>query len=242
MMDYLYDGSFEGLLTCVYLHYYEEEASGIYIQSEYQSSILNPYKEVITDFSHSDKVYTAIHRKVSHQALRNVYYLYLSSYIDKEMLILKYLKKAFKIGNSIDTLHSDPVVHDVHLYARRVSLESHRFLGLVRFSDVHGLLYSEIQPDHDILVLIGNHFADRFKNEKFMIYDKSRNKALISTEGKWHISAIEISKEIEPSEKEQFYRNLWKNYHKHIAIMERKNSRLQLQYMPNRYWKHLTEI
>ena len=30
MIDYLYDGTFEGLLTCIYENYYTEKASGIF--------------------------------------------------------------------------------------------------------------------------------------------------------------------------------------------------------------------
>ena len=37
MQDYLYDGTFEGFLTCVYHHYYTEPAAGICLKEEYQS-------------------------------------------------------------------------------------------------------------------------------------------------------------------------------------------------------------
>ena len=39
MQDYLYDGTFEGFLTCVYHHYYTEQAAGICLKEEYQSSL-----------------------------------------------------------------------------------------------------------------------------------------------------------------------------------------------------------
>ena len=29
MTDYLYDGTFEGILTCIYHHYYTDKATGI---------------------------------------------------------------------------------------------------------------------------------------------------------------------------------------------------------------------
>ena len=37
MIDYLYDGTFEGILTCVYHHYYTEKASNRHIQERYVS-------------------------------------------------------------------------------------------------------------------------------------------------------------------------------------------------------------
>ena len=34
MQDYLYDGTFEGFLTCVYHHYYTEPAAGICLKKK----------------------------------------------------------------------------------------------------------------------------------------------------------------------------------------------------------------
>lgn len=242
MVDYLYDGSFEGLLTCIYLHYYEEKASGIFLKSRYQTNLLNPYKEINTDLSLADKVYLAIEEKISTYALKNIYYLYLSDYEQKEMLILNYLKTGFKIGKYINCYHADPTVHNVHFYSKKVSIECHRFYGLIRFSDTGMFLYSEIEPDNDILILLGDHFSDRFKNERFIIHDKKRSKALISSDGEWYISDFDSKKEITLSEEEHYYQDLWKTYFKHIGIDGRKNARLQAQFMPRRYWKNLTEF
>ena len=40
---------------------------------------------------------------------------------------------------------------------------------------------------------------------------------------------------------ELFYQNLWKAFHKSIAIKERTNERLQMQHMPKKYWDNLIE-
>lgn len=241
-MDYLYDGSFEGLLTCIYQHYYMEKATGLYDKSQYQADIFNAYKEIPTELEKSDIVYRAIIKKISQLALRNTYYLYLSNSDEKENLILKYLIRGFKIGSTIDALHSDHLIHQVHLIARKVSLENHRFLGILRFSEIQGTLYSEIEPDHDILVLLGDHFSDRFKSHSFIIHDKKRKKALISKDGEWLITEFDTLDSIQQSHKECAYRDLWKNYYNHIAVEGRENNRLRKQYMPARYWKHLPEM
>ncbi len=241
-MNYLYDGSFEGLLTCIYEHYYMKKAAGIYMKGQYQSDLFHVCKEIATDLEKSEKVYQAIMKKISQQALKNTYHLYLSNSYEKENLILKYLIRGFKTGKSIDELHSDELIHQVHLITKRVSLECHRFLGLLRFSDINDTLYSEIEPDHDILVLLGDHFSDRLKNQNFIIHDKKRKKALWSKKGDWLISSFDIQENIKLSHQECAYRDLWKHYYKHIAIEGRKNNRLRKQYMPTRYWKHLPEM
>ena len=56
MQDYLYDGTFEGFLTCVYHHYYTEPAVGICLKEEYQSSLLGGFQEVHTDLEKADRV------------------------------------------------------------------------------------------------------------------------------------------------------------------------------------------
>ena len=73
MTDYLYDGTFEGLLTCVYHHYYTDKASGIYPKEDYQPSLLNGFMEVETEQDKSDRVYEAIAYKISDYSLRLIY-------------------------------------------------------------------------------------------------------------------------------------------------------------------------
>ncbi len=64
MIDYLYDGTFEGILTCVYHHYYTEKASGIYRSDTYQSTLLGGCMEVETDPVKATTVYEAIEKKI----------------------------------------------------------------------------------------------------------------------------------------------------------------------------------
>ncbi len=42
-------------------------------------------------------------------------------------------------------------------------------------------------------------------------------------------------------EGEDFYQKLWRSYFKHINIEERKNLKLQRQFMPKRFWRYLPE-
>ena len=51
-----------------------------------------------------------------------------------------------------------------------------------------------------------------------------------------------LKKAPEASLQEKQFRQLWKEYFDHIAIMERKNTRCQNNFIPDRYRKHLTEI
>lgn len=243
MIDYLYDGTFEGILTCIYHHYYTEKASGIFPVTEYQSSLLGGFMEVKTDSFKATTVYEAIEKKISSYDLRRIYKAYLSCDPDKEMKILRYVVLGFRQGASVSMLHGNPVVFDIQSIEKKINVETERMLQFVRFSVMDGdVLYGRVEPDNDVLELLHTHFCDRFRNDPFIIHDVRRNKALVAYQKRWYISEFYDSDIPEPSEEEQSYRKLWKNYFDNISIEERTNPRCQKNFMPVRYWKHLTEM
>ena len=242
MLDYLYDGSFEGILTCIHHHYYTDKAAGIFVKENYQPSILNGYMEVETETKKATVVYEAIERKISAYDLRRMYKAYLSNDPDKEMKILKYAVLGFKIGSTLSMYHADPVVAAVQSIEKKISVETERMLQFVRFSVMEdGVLYGRVEPDNDVLELLPEHFCDRFKEDPFIIHDIGRDKALIAYRKQWYISDFSAEDIPEASEEEKNYRRLWKNYFENIAIKERTNPRCQRNFMPMRYRKHLTE-
>lgn len=254
MIDYLYDGTFEGFLTCVYHHYYEEKAAGIYEKENYQASILFNFQLVETVEEKASKVYEAIEAKISSDDLRRIYRVFLSSEKDKETKLLQYIRLGFKKGASVSLLHSHPIVFDIQQCEKKVSFEVHRLAGLVRFSALgvaqdqmslgsgKEILYCGIEPDHDVLELMADHFLDRFKNDPFIIHDKTRGKAVFAEGGGWYISNFSDRDLPALSENERDYRALWKKYFETIAIQERINPSCQKRCMPVRYWKNLTEF
>ncbi|MEG0829595.1 MAG: TIGR03915 family putative DNA repair protein [Anaerovoracaceae bacterium] len=243
MVDYLYDGTFEGLLTAIYHHYYKEKAWGIYHKDIYQSTMLGGYEEVETDPEKAMVVYSAIKNKISPYDLQRIYKVYLSTVENKETKILNYARLGFKRGGIISRLHGDPIVFPVQEAEKKVNNEVHRLSGLIRFSLLENqVLYSPVEPDHDVLELIAEHFCDRFKSEPFIIHDTKRSKALIAYENKWYISTFTKENLPKLAEEEKNYTSLWKVYFKNIAIKERTNPRCQKNMMPVRYWKNLTEF
>lgn len=243
MVDYLYDGTFEGLLTCVYHHYYTEKASGIFTKDEYQSTMLGGFMEIKTEAEKAVLVYEAIEKKISSYDLQRVYKVFLSNAEQKECKILNYIRLGFVKGASVSLLHGDPIVYAVQEAEKKVNNEIHRLKGLVRFSELaNGILYSIIEPDHDVVEFLAPHFCDRFKNAPFLIQDKRRGKALVAYQRQWYIRALGKTELATFSKEEADYRELWKQYFKNMAIKERINPRCQKNMMPVRYWKHLTEF
>ena len=242
MVDYLYDGSFEGLLCCVYAHYYTEKASGIFRRENYQPTMLNAFRETDADEEKARRVYEAIRREISPFDLERVYTAFLSSAPEKEMKILRYVVLGFKEGAKISRLYGNPTVFALQQIERKVLTEIHRLAGLVRFSVLQGgVLYAPIDPDHDVTERLADHFRERFKHDPFIIHDQKRAKALIAKGGDWYISDFDAGCLPALAEDEEAYRRLWKKYFGTIAIKERTNPRCQKNFMPIRYWKNLTE-
>lgn len=250
MVDYLYDGSFDGFLTCIYDNYYDEKASGIFRRENYQATMLAGFREVETSGEKSTIVYEAIEKKISRGELRRIYRTFLSSDPEKENKLLPYIRMGFKVGAEIDQLHSHPVVFAVQQCEYKVSIETHRIKGLARFSALKNaaepggrdVLYCCFEPDHDILELVADHFSDRLKCDPFIMHDKTRSKAVFAQNGDWYISGFTEADLPDYGQREHEYQDLWKKYFETIAIQERINPACQKRFMPVRYWKNLTEL
>ncbi len=240
---YLYDGSFEGLLTCVYEIYYRKDDPKKIIPKECNRfSLIEEYIQIDTDTEKFKKVYESIERKISREFLRTVFYIYLSEEEDSGIIILDYIRTGYKFGRDVLNYQTNPHVRAANEVYRRVSYERHRYLGLLRFKMLEGgVLYATIEPDHNIISMLGGHFSQRMSSEYWIIHDVKRNIAVFYNKEQWIIRSLNESIDLRFDENEQSYQELWKTYYKHISIPNRKNLRQKRAYMPTRYWKHLVE-
>lgn len=115
--------------------------------------------------------------------------------------------------------------------------------GLLRFIEIgDNLFYASIHPDNNIIENLGQHFIRRLPTQNFIIHDKNRNIAFLYNTKEYKIIDSTLLTIPDISEKEKKYQELWSAFFKTIAIKERTNSRLQMQYMPKKYWKDLVEL
>lgn len=242
MINYVYDSTFEGLLTGVHrAYYYRENPENIITYDEVQNNFLIENIYIKTDNEKFKSVYDAIDRKISSEVLRRVFYCYLSELPGSGKLILEYIRLGFKIGSNIDEHLANDIVRNIDNLYKKVSRERHRLLGLTRFKEIeNGILYARVEPDHNVIALIMPHFARRMRSENFVIHDLKRNIAAIYDGNEWIIRDIDV-KDIIMIKKEEEYQTLWKTYFSAISIEGKTNPRLQKNNMPRRYWKHLIE-
>lgn len=244
MKIYIYDNTFEGLFTAIYEGFYSKDDE-IYIYGKNQSNsplLLGENIDIATNEDKFKKVKLAIINKIDSLALRKIYMVYLSNHLDKAIIIFKYLKIAFKIGKDIHNFLNIDEIRLIDNISRQVSLECHRYEGFVRFNYINDkFLYSSIEPDNDILELLGDHFQKRFPAEYFIIHDISREKALIYNTVFYEIIEMDNTTYEMLKHHDDEYTKLWKTYFKATTIEERRNLRLQSRMMPKRYWKHILE-
>ncbi|QUH18566.1 TIGR03915 family putative DNA repair protein [Alkaliphilus sp. B6464] len=243
MIYYIYDGSFDGILTAIYDAYYRRETpEKIVSEDDFQESFLINKIYIKTDREKADKVYNAIETKISNQALKNVFYVYLSERTDRGTIIYHYLKLGWKIGIDIDLNLTNNNVLLLQNICQSVSKERHFMLGLVRFRELkNNILYAPIEPEYNVIGLIGQHFSNRISNENWIIHDVNRNIAAIYNKQEWIVIELEMNPTIELHKDEETYQRLWKEYFNNISIKNKVNPRLQKRNMPMKYWKYLIE-
>lgn len=177
---------------------------------------------------------------VSIQKISNYYLLsdYETKYEDI-YIFLKYYRENNKIP--LEKIN-DPIIYKIIKTVRRIQRQIHKLMGLLRFREIEGgYLYAPFESDFDIIVPLSKHFAHRFPNERLILHDAKRGKALFIEKGNFYEV---IFNDILPSdtENEILFQQLWRRYHQNISINQRENKKLQRQNIPIKFQQWLTEF
>lgn len=256
MKEFIYDNTFEGLLTTIFYAYQCKDSCNISSKKNYRESLFQDVEYITTEEDKFLRVYKSINSRLNKEISRNVYYLYLSELPNCENILLSYLKLCYKYGPNINLSKNNSIIMLVDKYCRKVTYEAHRLTGFVRFKEVAPLtFYSSIEPVHNVLPLLFNHFTQRFSDEHFIIHDLKRESALLYNKKSAIIASLnrDMSKKIKTAtsnfkvssidnDSVTDYEALWKTFYNSVNIEERKNHRLRNQYMPKVYWKHMPEV
>lgn len=247
MVNLHYDGTWKGLLTLVFevyelkytiLHICREENTG-------QEDLFTKSITVSTDESKAQRVLQGIVAKVGRANFIDLYHAFLSETTAVESLIVRVIQYYLKQGkNAVQNYGHDDVLA-LKKIVKAVSRERHRMKAFVRFQQMQDGLYAAvIEPDFNVLPLIGKHFKDRYADQSWLIYDVKRKYGLYYDQSTWSEVTIDIDlqdmKEVKSKDEDQ-YAHLWQRYFKATNITERKNTKLHLQHVPKRYWKYLNE-
>lgn len=256
----LYEPSFEGWLSAVFYVYanrlQEDESLQLIAQDSYVPSLISEASSVATDEDHAERVLTKLHKLLGRSGMRNILWGFLSEKDNIGTTLFQVIKYAidYPSRHIMEDLGNLSVLELVQT-VKSVGREKHRMEAFVRFEHTTDDIYfARVEPDFNVLPLIGEHFRQRYQDQHWAIYDLTRNYGIYydkSNSTPKRPAALQTITDLDDavlrnpasihSPDEQRYQRFWQGYFTNVNIKERKNPKLHKQYLPQRYWKYLSE-
>ncbi|MBP5406372.1 TIGR03915 family putative DNA repair protein [bacterium] len=249
-MIFLYDGTFEGFLSAVFDAFLCKEKVEIGKKCGWQPQLFSETVEVETVPEKAERVADKLLSVCGRRGFSSIVYIFLSEVEKCETYDFYLIKTLFKRGTKAFSYFQNEKIFQAVNIRKKVAREFDKLLGLLRFTELSsGMFYAPFEPEFNILPLVTTHFYERLSGTKWMIHDLRRGIAVYHAEGNTenvefidemtsHLNMIAV---LGKSENEEDFAKMWKNYFKTIAIESRINPKLQRQFMPQRYWKYMTE-
>lgn len=239
---FLYDGSFDGFLCCVYHCVYTRQLPmEVQIVELAQPSFFEE-RSIPTEYEQAQKVRNSIPKKISAEAFQMVQTVFLSDEKEKELKLIKFLLLGYQQGAAVTKMLGHADVAPIVQAEKRLLFEAHLLKGFVRFSEYDSMLVSQITPKNFVLPFLAEHFSERYSQENFLIYDKTHKAALTHDKSGVKIIPLEALKIQKEDEKEKEYQALWKQFYNTVSIEARYNPKCRRTHMPKRYWENMTEM
>ena len=243
----IYDGSFDGFLTSVFDCYQYRIVNPILIkESRFNKTLFAETLTVYTNTEHADRVWNGLKKHIGTKGCNFLYFSFLSELNAIENTMLNVVKYAFYTKKNIISDFGHPDVLSLSKIVKKVGREKHRMEAFVRFQETKDHIYfSHIEPDFNVLPLIAKHFAQRYADQKWIIYDIKRHYGMYyNLSNTQTITLSNDTRGFGPeifTDNEKAYETLWKDYFKSTNIEERINTALHVKHVPKRYWKYLSE-
>lgn len=239
---YYYDGSFDGLLACIYESYYAKEMPMDIVDLHAGQMQLFSGKRIQTHREKSKRVRDGLKAKAGKRAYAFMQRAFLTCLPQKELALLRFARVAFSRGTQVMQLLAHPAMAPLANAVRHMEREVELLMGFLRFEEREGVLISVIEPKNQVLLPLSRHFCDRFNGEAFLIFDKTHHCALLHYQGRSELRTVDQLDLPAMGEEEQCLRALWKQFYDTIGIRERYNPVCRRSHMPKRYWRNMTEF
>lgn len=258
MLVYTIDRTLDGVLSAVFDAYsLHQRPDALVGKGEPLPMFCEEVHEVVTSDDRAQRVWAGLEKRISKEAMRLLTVSYLSESPELDTPLFHYIYKVFQQpegARSIERNYSDPDVLTVTNTFRRVMHERLRMMQFVRFQKAKdGTYLGVVSPDQNVLPLVVNHFKDRFGDQPWLIFDAKRRYGFYYDQQEvtritfqdeealpFNLENGKLNDEV-LSEDDKLFQELWRTYFKAICIRERMNPKKQLNDMPRRYWKYMTE-
>ena len=240
---YLYDGSFEGFLCCVFESFAQHELPFAVWTPERETATLYPVKEIPTDHATARRVFASFRAKLGEETESLVTRDFLSGWEDKELRIIRFLHLAFALGPGTVKRRGPSGGGSPLPDEAEPGLGGGQVSGLCPLSGARGDAGRGHPPQNYILPLLRGHFCARFPEENFLIYDAVHQAVLLYQNHKAQL--MELAEPLTlppPDEKEQQFQDLWKQFYKTLEIRARHNEKGRMTHCPKRFWADMVEM
>ncbi|EGC75260.1 hypothetical protein HMPREF0490_01150 [Lachnospiraceae bacterium 6_1_37FAA] len=256
---YVCEDSLTGIFSGIYEVWKRKmtaEEAGLEVGDSFERRLFCEYIFCKAEERKALAVIRMIQKNLGVDVYEKISYALLSADRRKADMVFRAMLEAKKLSRKdrlMEHLGNEAVRAVFEMY-RQVANEAHHYKGFVRFWELKNkTLFAKIEPKHAVLPCIAEHFADRFPQENWIIYDKTHEVFLIHEKGKRYYflqqymcmkgdsgSAQKIAGGF--SEEEMDYEALWKEFVQSISVAERENRALQNQNLPLRFRTNLVEF
>lgn len=252
MNTFIYDGTFEGLITTIQYSLKNKILPDSVIRSmTYQGDLFCQEHKINSNEKLALQAWNAYTTKVSEQALKMPYRAFLSERPGIDHKIFLFIRNIITGDQPYEDNYRDETTLELKNMERRVLKDAMRLIQFVRFRKTKDEIYfAPVEPDFDVIRLSADHFRDRFADQKWLIYDTRREYGIFYdlkevNEIKLITHAVnEATGKIRSDvleDHEELYETLWKNYYRATTTEQRRNMKLHMQYLPKKFWKYLPE-
>lgn len=234
-----YDGTWEGLLTVIFECYDVLDNTQIQ-ESNNQMSLLDIPQVITSDSTKAQRVQQRIKETFTASFYNDCTCVFSSAFDKKGDVIAKLVKKLFQHG-ILFIQSAEPEAVNFRSLLKKVHREIHAYKGLLRFRELNDqTLYAPFRPEHDILMRLAPHFMRRIPNERFIIHDVGREKAVFYHDQDMHLMK-NLKLNPEESQMEKSIQQAWLSFYHSVSIDERASEKRMISNMPKKHWEFLTE-
>lgn len=238
---YLYDGSFAGLLTCVFRCFERKELPSDFVPKGDERALIYPLQEVETDLALAARVVRGIIARMGEPSDELIRYAFLSSTPEREMHILRYIRMGLVCGARAH-LSCDIRAETMRQIRQSVMRELRQCKLELEMTDYGGVLAAELSPRHLVLPLLAPWCFDRMHGREVLLLDATHGMAAAMHRDVWEMVPLESFLMPLKRRGSLSYAQLWERFFEVTALQRRYDARCRLSPMPLQYWTDLTHF
>lgn len=250
MTLFIYDSSFEGLLTALFDAYSRKEfPERLVCRDEPPPLFTDSLHEVVTDQAKAGRVWKAFRSHLPHRVCNMIRHVWLSEIAGIDERLMRYMRHIVDSGYRSYDDFTDRETIELRRIATEVAHEGERLRQFIRFSKAaDGSYFAPVAPKYNALLLAVEYLCDRFADQTWLVYDISRRYGYYYDQGQ----ASEVTLEDDThllhglpegmkDTAEDSFEAMWREYLTSLTIKERLNPRLQRKNMPQRFWRFMPD-